>query len=30
MERRDFSLKILNPGTVEPASGGMVRETYEL
>jgi len=30
MERRDFSPRILHPGTVEPASGGNVRETFEL
>jgi uncharacterized protein YajQ (UPF0234 family) len=30
MIRRDLSLKILKPGKLEPASGGMVRQTYEL
>lgn len=30
MVRRNLSLKILKPGTVEQASGGRVRETFEL
>lgn len=30
MVRRGLSLKILKPGKVEPASGGMVRQTIEL
>ena len=28
--RRNLSLKILKPGKLEQASGGMVRQTYEL
>ena len=28
--RRGLSLKILKPGKLEQASGGMVRQTYEL
>jgi uncharacterized protein YajQ (UPF0234 family) len=28
--RRSLSLKILKPGKIEPASGGMVRQTIEL
>ena len=28
--RRNLSLKILKPGKLEPASGGMVRQTFEL
>ena len=30
MVRRDLSLKILKPGKIEQASGGMVRQTFEL
>ena len=30
MVKRGLSLKILKPGKVEPASGGMVRQTIEL
>jgi uncharacterized protein YajQ (UPF0234 family) len=30
MVKRGLSLKILKPGTVEPASGGMVRQSIEL
>src|SRR5579885_3664510 len=30
MVRRDLSLKILKPGKLEQASGGMVRQTFEL
>lgn len=30
MVKRNLSLKILKPGTVEPASGGMVRQKIEL
>jgi cyclic-di-GMP-binding protein len=30
MVKRDLSLKILKPGKIEPASGGMVRQSIEL
>ncbi|MFI5272601.1 MAG: YajQ family cyclic di-GMP-binding protein [Ktedonobacterales bacterium] len=30
MVKRNLSLKILKPGKVEPASGGKVRQTFEL
>lgn len=30
MVRRDLSLKILKPGTIEQASGGRVRQSFEL
>ena len=30
MVRRGLSLKILKPGKIEPASGGKVRQTFEL